>query len=201
MIGNKFGRLTIIDSADRASNGKLRWLCRCDCGNEKIIRWSNLKNGTTQSCGCLMIERVKQSNTRHGGYDSVEYHSWRQMMQRCYDRGCKDYPRYGGRGITVCEEWKRSFASFLASVGKKPSPNLTIERSDNNGNYQPGNVRWATVADQNKNRSCTLIISVSGPSKTLAELAKLYGVKYITAWQRYRKGWSFNRIFGIKEVA
>ena len=156
--GDIFGRLTII-SLDRhlvAGRSRLYATCRCACGNEKRIRPYDLSHGTILSCGCYHAEVATKVHTRHGhcvgGRTSSEYCAWKSMIQRCERKAFKQFADYGGRGITVCERWRNSFEDFFADMGPKPSPNLTLDRIDNGGNYEPGNCRWATRSQQQFNR-------------------------------------------------
>lgn len=156
MIGKTYGRLMVIDEADRQPNGKnlLRaFLCRCECGTEKIIAASNLSTGRTKSCGCLQREKAKLSNgapVKHDQCWSPTYSSWAGMKDRCTNQNHKSYNNYGGRGITVCERWM-DFRNFLEDMGERPS-GTSIDRIDANGDYKPGNCRWATAQQQASNK-------------------------------------------------
>jgi hypothetical protein len=152
--GQRFGRLvTIEDVRLRGSRGWARyWICRCDCGTVKAVPSGNLVAGRTSSCGCFHNDLLRQANFKHGLSTEPEYIVWVAMLQRCGNPKNKDYPDYGGRGITVCDRW-RDFANFISDVGARPSSKYSIDRyPDNNGNYEPGNVRWATATEQVYNR-------------------------------------------------
>lgn len=159
LTGQRFGRLTVI----RKAGGKplLKWLCRCDCGAEKIVLGQSLRNGDSQSCGCLQKELFgaasAQRETTHGdtvqGNRTPEYRSWAAMLSRCYNHNATGFHNYGGRGVKVCDRWRRSYADFLADKGRRPSLQHTLDRyPDPDGNYEPTNCRWATKREQRQNQ-------------------------------------------------
>lgn len=187
-----FGRLTVIDKYpinDKHNN--VQWNCVCSCGQKVIIRGMSLTNGHTNSCGCLRKEIRKELMTTHDSSHTSEYRSWRRMLSRCYNTKGKHYSRYGGRGITVCESWKNSFEAFYEDMGKKPTPLHTLERRDNDKNYDFLNCTWATRKEQANNRSTNTYYTLKGITKTLAQWCDEVGLKYSLVINRLVSGWTF----------
>lgn len=199
--GNRYGRLAVVCEA--AGGKRVMWLCNCDCGARDVrVQAGDLRSGHTKSCGCLAVEAARRKGhanathgeSSHGGRDaSAEYSAWSSMIQRCTNQKGAGYHRYGGRGIAVCDRWRTSYETFLADMGRRPSPQHSVDRKDNDGNYEPGNCRWATVKEQGRNRRTNHTITARGRTATLIEWAELSGIRAGTIYERLRRGWSDER--------
>lgn len=195
----RFGRLTVVgDGPDHIWNGQAarRVYCRCDCGGEALTSLSQLRLGRTQSCGCLSHERASQANFKHGkssrrGRATDRLNTiWVRMRSRCNSEADPAYPRYGGRGIRICEEWA-SFAAFERwALSNGYHPDLSIDRIDNDGGYNPSNCRWATRQTQNRNTSRNRLFTYRGRTACLPELVEGTGLCPSTVRSRIHRGWS-----------
>jgi hypothetical protein len=189
-----FGRLTVVAFAGIARNRKATWRCLCDCGNETVVRGTGLVSGSSQSCGCLGREK----STTHGMSRTPEYNCWVTMLQRCFNPSDDDYVRYGLRGITVCERWRTSFEAFFADMGLKPiGHDISIERQDNNGNYEKGNCYWASRTQQARNRRSSRLLTFNGRTQCVASWAEERGLHLKTLYTRLHRGWSVERALGM----
>lgn len=186
--GQRYGRLVAVELVERDVYRNARWRFVCDCGRGHVTWAHVVRTGQAMSCGCLKSQRAVANTHRksHGMSKSPEYRNWDRMMDRCNNPNNIGYSGYGGRGIKVCARW-RKFENFFADMGPRPSPKHSLDRyPDNDGNYEPGNVRWAT-ADEQKHSQIILII-LNGKTVSIAEAAKLLGVSYGVAYRRYRAG-------------
>jgi hypothetical protein len=192
LTNQRFGRLVVLRPCGRDKWGKLLWECRCDCGEIKIVGKHDLLTGNTRSCGCLAREvraaNLKQvfNREKQQGDQTREARVWRNMIHRCCRPGATGYRYYGGRGIKVCERWRHSYANFLADMGRCPE-GCSIDRINNDGDYEPGNCRWATKWQQARNKTNTRIPAAEVPkildsTESIAELARKYRVYYSTIY-------------------
>lgn len=182
-----------------SSSGKTRrpkWVCRCDCGNVVNVIASNLKRGTSTSCGCAQIEQLRARVMTHGGYANNEklYNVWHGMRKRCYCATDNHYPDYGGRGISICDEWNdyAVFREWAVLNGYKEG--LSIDRIDVNGDYSPDNCRWADNHTQQNNKRCCIYFTNNGDTKTLKEWSRACEIPYATLYSRYKRGWGVDRM-------
>jgi len=196
LTGQKFGRLEVKEFAGIRKNNYY-WTCLCDCGNFTEVASGNFKRDNTKSCGCLHKEVVSEMLITHGHsrrkHMSRTYNIWCGMLQRCNNPNSKRYKDYGGRGITVCHRWLESFENFYADVGDIPD-GTTFDRKNNDGNYEPGNWRFATWKEQNNNRRDNYWVEFNGVRKTAAQWAKSLGIKIATLMYRlHSPSWSTER--------
>lgn len=192
LTGQRFGRLTVTKKDGVIHGDRTAWSCICDCGSPARSSTSKLLNGSKMSCGCLESEN-QASLSKHGRYGTRAYRTWQNMKTRCLNPAGKFFQYYGGRGITVCENWM-TFEGFYEDMGDPP-PNSTIDRSDNDLGYTKENCQWRTKKDQSNNRSNNIAVIVNGETKTLKQWAEHFGIKYTTVYWRYKKGWETDRIF------
>lgn len=194
LIGNKFCKLTVMSVSDKKSTSRgTRYTCKCDCGNTVDVRSSNLSNGHTRSCGCLQVQVISnicKNRITHGLINTSEYGVWNKMKQRCINSNNPAYKNYGGRGITVCNRWLNSFEDFYKDMGPRPSENHTIDRMNNNGNYEPENCYWATWIQQANNRRNNRIVFYNNTKYTIAQLSRKYNINSNLLNSRLYLGWS-----------
>jgi hypothetical protein len=198
-LGERYGRLTILEQVANDPSGGRQWRCRCDCGAIRIVRTGNLRNGHTQSCGCASAEHSAARHLKHGHARhwrvSVEFTAWAAMLDRCRNTNAPAFKDYGGRGIQVDPAWQESFAAFLAHIGPRPSTKHSLDRIDNNGNYEPGNVRWALKRTQNRNQRSNRQITYNGRTQSLAAWTDELGLRYRAVYQRLHRGATVEHAF------
>jgi len=191
LVGKIFGRLMVISRSNNSGKHTM-WLCRCNCGVETVVSSNNLRSGNTRSCGCYRKEYISKKNTIHGMRRTRTYMKWCGMIRRCTNKNTDRYERYMGRGITVCDSW-RKFENFFNDMGECPA-GLTLGRINNDGNYGPDNCRWETKQQQSYNTSRTRRITFRGETKSLEEWCIDIGIPRSTLKQRLGKqGWSVER--------
>lgn len=182
LVGLKFNRLTVISKELPNKHRKRMWLCKCDCGNITTVVSQALVSNHTKSCGCLNWELQKNKNRYKGithgmSGENPEYRAWASIKERCYNKDCKPYKWYGGRGIKMYDKWVYDFKAFYDYVGNRPSPKHSIDRYPNNdGNYEPNNIRWATQKQQCATRRTTINITYNHTTLNLSDWAKFFNV-------------------------
>lgn len=191
--GDVFGRLTVIAPRVAVIQKAYHHLCRCECGTEKLIMTSNLTLGKSKSCGCLSREVTGRRASTHGMSKTPEYMTWSRMWRRCTCPSVERYPQYGGRGISVCDDWG-SFENFYRDMGPKPSPKHSIGRINNDGNYCKSNCRWETQEEQSSNTSTNVFLEHDGIRLTIAQWARRLGISANAIQQRQRVGMPIERI-------
>lgn len=209
--GDKYGRLTVIEYAGTNKYRSALWKCVCECGKETIVRGTELRGGHVRSCGCFQREVASKAvrdyntspdyrppdNTKHGKRHSRLYGIWCNMKQRCYNPNSDRYKYYGGKGVTICDEWLHDFSPFHEwAVSNGYADNLSIDRIDVNGPYSPTNCRWTNQTEQVANRTNTVRIEYHGVTKPLAEWCRELGVNYKTAHAKLKNGETPEMIFG-----
>lgn len=189
MEGKQFGRWSVIRRDPRRNqDGVIYYVCRCECGTERAVIGSMLRNGLSKSCGCDQTARLK-AVTRHGLYQHRLYFIWSSMMGRCYNDKLDNYARYGGRGISVCRRW-HSLEHFIEDNDLIALPGLSIDRINNDGNYKPSNVRWTTAVNQMNNRSTNVMLTFNERTQTSSEWARELGFSRHVLYDRLRSGMS-----------
>jgi len=202
LTGQKFSRLTVIKRVANSDAKQTRWLCKCQCGNMKVVQGAHLKDKHTRSCGCMISDSTIARNIKniiHGHsanhQRSKTYRTWDGMKDRCMNPYHKQYKDYGGRGIQVCKRWLK-FENFLQDMGEKPE-GLTLDRIDNDGDYCPENCQWSTWLEQQRNRNNNRLITINGVTKCLSEWCEFYHMDYYKIYQRIQRGWSIERALEI----
>lgn len=195
LTGQRFHRLVVLGFAEQSAKAAKAhdsfWRVRCDCGVEKIVGRNKLRAGKTKSCGCL--------RKPHGMFGTPEYKAWVSMIQRCTNPKARGYERYGGRGISVCSRWSESFEVFFKDMGRRPTPGHSLDRFPKpDGNYEPGNVRWATAKEQARNTSKNHLVRAGDLNLTIAEWSERTGLLKTTIRERLKRGWEAEHAVGLK---
>ena len=190
--GEKYTRLTVISFSHR--DGKhYYWNCSCECGQTRVVELSRLTSGDTKSCGCYKLERFIKSNTTHGKSKTREYSIWEGIQNRCGDNSNEYNKLYFGRGIRVCDRWSK-FENFFADMGPAPSKKYSLDRINNDGNYEPGNCRWATPIEQANNRRDNRLETIDGVTKTVADWIRHFNANdYLVRGRLRHKNWTLLR--------
>lgn len=192
LTGQIFGRLTVIKKVGLSKNKFVLWLCKCACGNKIIVTSNNLRTGNTQSCGCLATELRRKNLLKHGLRNTRIYSIWKGMKQRCCNKNSTKYKDYGARGIIICQEWLNNFICFYNWALKNGyADNLSIDRIDVNGNYEPLNCRWVTLKEQNNNRRSNNNITIWNKTQNLELWCKELNIKRSQVYKLVQKGKSF----------
>jgi len=193
--GEIFGRLTVLELVGRDKRYHGLYMCTCECGNKKVVRDYNLRNGDTKSCGCLQIESRKNACTTHGLANKHPlYKVWKNLKNRCYNSKTPDYIHYGAREIAVCDEWKNDFKAFYGwAMSNGWDEKLTIDRIDNDGDYTPYNCRMATWTEQQNNKRNNHMLCYNGESRTIAEWSREEGLNPSVLYDRISNGWDIER--------
>ena len=203
--GTRFGSYAVIGEGGRDRRGKRLLECRCDCGSVRKVLDHSLLSGRSRSCGCVRAANFVARATRHGatkgGRETPEHRAWRHMVARCTSASHPSFKDYGGRGITVSEGWRADFAAFLKDVGLRPSPLHSVDRIHNDGNYEPGNVRWATQEEQMSNTRKSRLFDVDGERLPLPAIARRYGISDDTLYSRIKRGLSIQEAVSMPVLA
>ena len=185
LIGQSFSHLFVLNYVGSDNNGHALWNCKCECGKEKVIPAHKLMQGEVKSCGCM------HRKYSHGLTNTRLYHIWRTTKARCLDKNAQKYSSYGGRGISICDEWKDNFQAFYEwAMANGYDDDLTIDRIDANGNYEPSNCRWATSKEQANNRRTNRYIEFEGVVHTISEWSDITGITKSALYHRFSRGWS-----------
>ncbi len=201
LTGQTFGKLYVVKRVENDAQGTVQYLCRCECGNEKIVRANHLKRGAVRSCGCLASALTSQRNTTHNKTGTRLYRIWRGIKVRCYDAHHKDFRDYGAKGVTICDEWRDDFQAFYDwAMANGYEENLSIDRIDNSKGYSPDNCRWADNIQQANNKTTNYYVVYKNERLTLSELARKYHLNYTVLGKAIRAGKSLEEAVRRAEI-
>lgn len=191
LVGQRFGKWTVLERDTNHPAKKSYWICICDCGTRKSVKGESLRRGLSTCCRCVYVKNgIQRTQTKHGKAGTKEYRTWSNIKKRVYKTTDQDYPRYGGRGIKMCERWN-DFRNFYADMGDAPSPSHSIDRIDNDGDYSPENCRWATPSQQTRNSTKARMVTFNGETKSVTDWAEEYGLPPKLLMKRLYRGDSF----------
>lgn len=190
LSGQKFGRWTVLSRDISVEKSHAFWICLCDCGSRKSVSGSCLRRGISKSCGCLRNEDFGKKSTTHGKSYSLEYKTWQSMIARCYYPSKESFKNYGAKGIKVCDEWKNSFEQFYKDMGKRPFQSASLDRIDNSKGYSKENCRWASMQEQERNKTNNIVVEFNGFKGCLTEVCEHFGLNLSAIRSRIYKGWT-----------
>lgn len=194
MVGMTFNKLTVLEQSATSENKKLHYRCACECGSLSIVDGAALRSGNTKSCGCHRKAVSSDKAFKHGYVGTKTYGVWESIKKRCLDTKNRSYKNYGGRGITICDEWKNNFLSFLKDMGEAPEK-CVIDRIDNDKSYEPGNCRWITQKENCRNKRNNIYLTFSGEKRLLVEWAEIFQVSESLFRKRHASGLTEDQIF------
>lgn len=200
LTGQTFDRLTVISRAENNKANRACWHCYCICGNAIVVSGTCLRKEYTKSCGCLGKEKTIKRSTIHGLHGTPEYRTWQNLLNRCRNQKINCFKNYGGRGIKVCNRWSNSFELFLEDMGKKPTDQHSIERINNNGNYEPDNCYWGTPMQQAHNKRNNHNITFKGETHCLSEWSRRLGGNVKLVYRRLKRGWPESRAVSVPRL-
>ncbi|HEX7767993.1 MAG TPA: hypothetical protein VF443_14875 [Nitrospira sp.] len=195
-MNQRYGRLLVTARSTGPNPKEVYWQCRCECGQTLSVTARNLRSGNTKSCGCLHRQKASERRFKHGLKESPEYETWVRMICRCENPTNPSFPNYGGRGIVICDRWRRDFRDFLADMGRRPSRHHSIDRIDNNGPYAPDNCRWATRIQQARNKRSVLMLDTPDGTMPVSVYEKRHNLSHYLIKTRLKRGWDLtNAVF------
>lgn len=189
LTGKQFGLWSVLSRGETRYVTRIYWVCECACGTRKQVSGVHLVAGKSTNCGCSKAKGPRSGQFKHGKSDTPEHNAWMRMIDRCSNPNCPEWHNYGGRGIQVCDRWIGSFVAFLEDMGPRPSARHSVDRyPDKNGNYEPGNCRWATPKEQSRNTRRNIFVDLDGENVSLVEACERSGVNYDAAKWRHHAG-------------
>jgi hypothetical protein len=188
MIGQTFGRWTVIDFAFKDSHSKKYFICKCECGESRAVYSCDLSSGKSISCGCYRAERLLEFNLSHGLSKSLDYKAWQTMIQRCTNKKVLAYKHYGAKGVTICDRWLR-YENFLEDMGERPSRKHQLDRIDTFSGYSPSNCRWTSAKENSRNRRNNHLVTIDGLTMCMSAMAEHKNIPVSRANARYHLGW------------